>query len=73
MKDIKPINEKSKGDKGYVAGYKNQKIALYAETLYKGRLKAEEHFKPTKKDAGSLWILLAESANGEVVFQSTTG
>ena len=33
MEDIKPINEKTDGDCGYVAGYNNRKIALYAKSL----------------------------------------
>lgn len=73
MEDIEPINEKSEGDCGYVAGFKNRKIALYAGSLYAGKRIAEEHFRPSKKDQGLLWISLAERADGSTVLQSTAG
>lgn len=54
------VNEKQEGDNPYITGYKNQKVGLYANSLYAARVKAEAHFKPTKKDAGLLWVELAE-------------
>lgn len=54
------INEKQEGDKPYITGYKGSKVGLYAPSLYAARVKAETHFKPSKKDKGLLWVELAE-------------
>jgi len=71
MEDIKTINEKTEGDCGYVAGLSGKKVGIYAASLYKAKLQAIEHFKPSKKNMGLLWVTLAESAEGQVVPQST--
>lgn len=71
MEDIKPINNKAEGDSGFVAGYKNQKIALYAPSLYAASQLAEKHLKVTKKDRGLFWVVLAERTDGSIVLQST--
>lgn len=71
MEDIKSINEKTEGDSGYVAGLNGKKVGIYAASLYKAKLRAIEHFKPSKKNMGLLWVTLAESQSGEVVSQST--
>lgn len=56
------INEKQEGDKAYITGYKGNKVGLCAPSLYAARVKAEAHFKPTKKDKGLLWVELAEES-----------
>lgn len=71
MTDLKPINEKTEGDCGYVAGYKGKKIALYAASLYAASQAAIAALKVTKKDRGLLWVNLAQRADGSVVAQST--
>ena len=71
MEDIKPINKKTDGDCGYVAGYKGKKIALYAKSLSAASDLGQSHLKVTKKDRGLFWITLAERADGSVVAQST--
>ncbi len=71
MADIKNINEKSENDSGYVAGYMGKEVGIYAPSLYQAKLKAQDHFKPTKKNIGLLWVTLAERADGTVVNQST--
>lgn len=54
------INEKQEGDRPYMAGYKGKKVGLYAASLYAAKQLATTFFKPTKKDAGLLWVELAE-------------
>ncbi len=45
---------------GYIAGFKGRKLEIQAESLYAAKVQALEHFKPSKKDAGLLWVELAE-------------
>lgn len=71
MKDIKPINEKTDGDCGYVAGYNNRKIALYAKSLSAAKDLAVAYLKVPKKGLGLVWVNLAERADGSTVLQST--
>lgn len=71
MEDIKPINEKTEGDCGYVAGYKGKKISLYAKTLSAASELGRQHLKVTKKDSGMFWVTLAERADGTILSQST--
>jgi len=71
MEDIKPINEKSDGDCGYVAGYSGRKIAIYARSLSAAKDLAIDHLKVPKKGLGLVWVNLAERADGSVVLQST--
>lgn len=68
---ITTINTKSEGDLGYIAGYADKKIGVYAENLYAAKQKAVAHFKPSKKNTGLLWITLAEDSEGNTVTQST--
>ena len=44
----------------YIAGFKNGKIEIEADSLYGAKLKAIDHFKPSKKDSGLLWVALAD-------------
>jgi len=71
VSNIKPINTKAPGDCGYVAGYQGKTIALYAAGLFAAKEKAVEHLKVTRKNAGLLWVNLAERADGSTVLQST--
>lgn len=71
MEDIRPINEKSEGDCGYVAGYSGRKIAIYARSLSAAKDLAIAHLKVPKKGLGLVWVNLAERADGSVVLQST--
>lgn len=41
----------------YAAGYKSKTIQLEANSLYEAKQKAVELLKPTKKDAGLMWVL----------------
>lgn len=58
--EIQPINEKKDGDRPYIAGYLSQKIGFYARDLWAAKQFAVNHFKPTKKNSGLLWVELAE-------------
>ena len=41
----------------YVAGYKGKKIEIEANSMLAAKEKAIALLKPTKKDAGLLWVL----------------
>lgn len=47
-------------DRTYVAGLNGKKVALYAASLAAAKQVAVEHFRPKKKDAGLLWVELAD-------------
>lgn len=71
MEDIEPINEKNEGDCGYVAGYNDRKVAIYARSLLAAKEIAIAHLKVPKKGLGLVWVNLAERADGSTVMQST--
>lgn len=54
----------------YVAMFDRKKIELYAESLYEAKLKALEHFKPSKSKQGLVSVHLVE-VKGEPVLQPT--
>lgn len=57
---LRTLNEKSDANKHpYIAGYMDNQVGLYAPSLYDAKCKAVDHFKPTKKNAGLLWVELA--------------
>lgn len=58
--DIQSINKKQDGDKPYVAGLNGKKIGFYTKDLWSAKQFAVAHFKPSKKNAGLLWVELAE-------------
>lgn len=41
----------------YAAGYKSKTVQIEASSLYEAKQKAVALLKPTKKDAGLLWVL----------------
>lgn len=61
MSNRQVINSKSLSSKPYIAGFKGKDIGLYAEDLWDAKQKAVAHFKPNKRDAGLLWVELADS------------
>lgn len=54
------INKKGPVDHPYIAGLKGVEIELYARSLLEAKQRAVEHFRPKKKDAGLLWVGLAQ-------------
>lgn len=54
------INKRGPIDHLYLAGFKGERVGLYASSLAAAKQKAVEHFKPKKKDAGLLWVELDE-------------
>jgi hypothetical protein len=64
---MKNINEKQEGDSGYVAGFNREQVGIYAVSLYAAKTKANEYFKPSKKRAGEVWVVLAETNDGTEV------
>ena len=46
-------------DHPYIAGFEGKKVALYASSLLAAKQKAVEHFRPSKKKAGLIWVELA--------------
>lgn len=51
---------------GYIAGFNGKTLELYSETLYGAKVQALEIFKPSKRRAGEVWVMLAEK-DGEPV------
>lgn len=51
---------------GYVAGFKNAKLEIMAETLYEAKQKAIASFKPKKSQAHMVWVMLAEKEGEQV-------
>jgi hypothetical protein len=51
---------------GYVGGFNGQQVEVKADSLYAAKQKVVEHFKPSKKNMGLVWVVLAEM-NGEPV------
>ena len=51
---------------GYIAFYNGNQTEIYAESKYAAVLKAEAYFKPKKKDAHMISVVLAE-IDGEQV------
>ena len=45
-------------DSTYIAGYRDQRVTLFASSLAAAKQRAVEHFKPKKRDAGLLWVEL---------------
>lgn len=60
--EIKPITggEKKEGDSPYIAGFLGKVIGFYAADLWAAKQFATAHFKPSKKNAGLLWVERAE-------------
>lgn len=73
MPGVTPINERSTGDHGYVAGFMNERVGIYARSLAAAKQKAVEHFKPKKRNAGLLWTELAEISTDEITFVQDEG
>lgn len=61
------IGQPGPGQYGYVAGFKGQEVDIYATGLMAAAVAAEAHFKPSKKQRGQMWVLLAEEPDGEQV------
>lgn len=68
---MKVINEKQPGDYGYIVFFNNQKVGVYAPSLYEAKLKGLDHFKPRKSQAHMIHAHLAEDALGNQVTHST--
>lgn len=46
---------------GYIAGFNgDETIEIYATSLYAAKQQAMAHFKPSKKNAMLVWVVLAE-------------
>lgn len=61
MADRPVINSKSITSSPYIAGFKGKQVGLYASSLWDAKQTATAHFKPNKRDAGLLWVELADS------------
>jgi 3D (Asp-Asp-Asp) domain-containing protein len=55
------------GTHGYVAGYGNREIEVWADTMYAAKTAAVDYFKPSKARAHQVWIALAQKPGGEQV------
>ena len=56
---------------GYVAGFNGQQVEVWANSLWAAKQEALKVFKPSKKQAGLVWVLLAEQ-DGQPVEQVAT-
>ena len=54
------INSRKEGDRPYISGLEGKQIGLYAQSLVHAKEIAVEHFRPRKRNAGLLWVELAE-------------
>lgn len=63
MTDLKIINERGPEDKPYIAGLNGKQVGIYADSLYAAKQLAVVHFQPKKRDAGLLWVELADESN----------
>lgn len=54
------INQKTDGDRSYIAGFIGKKVGIYASSLLAAMDIAVKHFKPSKKNRGLLWVELAK-------------
>lgn len=54
------INEAKDGKNGYIGGLRGKTVEVYADTLADAKQKVVDHFKPSKKDKGRVWVKLAE-------------
>lgn len=60
------LNRRKVMDHPYIAGFEGKKVALYAPSLLAAKQKAIEHFRPSKKKMGLIWVELAhETDSGE--------
>ncbi len=64
---LKVINSKAEGDHGYIGGYQGTRIGVYAKDLWAAKQAVVAHFKPSKKNAGLVWVELAEHEDGTPV------
>lgn len=53
------INKNAPEDRPYIAGLDNQKIGLYAPSLWAGKQLALKYFRTTKKNMNLVWIKIA--------------
>jgi hypothetical protein len=49
----------------YIAGLESKRVEVQAASLYEAKQKAAAVLKPTKRNAGLLWVVLCESALSE--------
>jgi hypothetical protein len=56
----------------YIIGFKGVKQTIEADSLYSAKLKAIAIFKPSNKESGLVWVVLAQLANGQTVVHATT-
>lgn len=57
------LNRPKAIDHPYIAGFEGKKVGLYASSLLAAKQKAVEHFRPSKKKAGLIWVELAHETN----------
>lgn len=53
-------------ENGYIAFFNDKQTEIHAESLYKAKLKAIEHFKPAKNKRHMVNVHLAEKAGKQV-------
>ena len=61
------IGQPGPGQYGYIAGYNGKEVEVYAPSLLAAKTAALAHFKPSKRNTGLVWVLLAEKPDGTPV------
>lgn len=61
--DLVYLNRPKVIDHPYIAGFEGKKVGLYAPSLLAAKQKAVEHFRPSKKKAGLIWVELAHETD----------
>jgi hypothetical protein len=59
---MEAINKQGPLDHGYVAGFQDKRVGVYARSMLEAKQRAVEHFKPKKSAAHMVWVELAETA-----------
>jgi hypothetical protein len=63
--DLVYLNRPKVIDYPYIAGFEGKKVGLYAPSLLAAKQKAVEHFRPSKKKAGLIWVELAHETDSD--------
>lgn len=59
------LNRPKAIDFPYLAGFEGKKVGLYAPSLAAAKQKAIEHFRPSKKKLGLVWVELAHEPDSD--------
>lgn len=58
---MKILGTKAENTRQYIAGFKGEKVGIYAASKFEADTLARLHMKPNKRDSGLLWVELADT------------